>query len=1183
MAVNSRWRRPLYFTLLAAFCSAAQISKATVVLSVSGAGTPPEVDLPGVNAGSTSTVSDSSASLSATGSGTATFSTSISYGTPPVAYKSAQNWLTVSTPTNSITASGASVTITVKGNPTGLQAGPYSATVTFTAGSSSTKLLVTFTPQGVDLTASLPAPLSSLTAGQKAQVGKINVALTNSNGTSTTQSIQASTKTDGGNWLLTSADSAVNVTGPGVITLTVDATNLVGGSTHTATVTVQCVNGAPCLSQSIPVSVSITNPVTISANPSTLTFTAVQGSSSPKTQSFTVSASDSSNMSISTTVTSNGGPWLQAQANPTTTPSTITVTATLGSLQAGTYSGTVRVTAANGAVANVAITFNVTLAAPMFTVSDLSGNPPELDFQQVSAGLPQVQQMTIVLGVSAGTNVNFKISQPNVTWLKNISPLTGSISGSVQVPIQFTADSTGLQAQNFYSASVTISDMAGVIAPLTFPVKLPVSGVDITAALARSFSPVQIGTTAMVNVIQLQVTSTTGMGTSQAVQSMSTPAGWLSTNAESPGQYLVPTSGTGSLNVTVNAQNLTAGSYQGSITISCVNQTCLQQKLPVSVQVTNPSPTLSFITPNSGMAGSTVAVTLAGSYLTGATAINVGGGISANGLQVVNDTEITASFVIPANAAGPQSVTVTTPSGTSDALPFTVTGGQSNTVTTVLPHVAAGGSFVTGFYVVNSGSSPANFSIVFRNDAGAPISLPFTNLGSLSTLSDTIPANGAGYYEAGDPNNPNGVTGSGLVTSDPAITIQAIFRRQTSNVYYEAAVPTSAGSNEVITPFDATTFSANGAQIYTGFAIANMDSANSASLTCTARDTQGSIIPNAISVPSLNPSGHWAGYMFPALAGNRGTIDCTSNTKVGSVALRALGLDAISSLPVVSKGSGSSAVTASLPHVAAGGSFVTGFYVLNAAGIPANFSISFHDDSGAPLVLPFSSLGGLTTLSDTIPANGLAYYEAGDPSNPNGVEGSGLITADPSITIQALFRRQTSNVYYEAAVPTSPGNYEFEVPYDATTFAGNGAQIYTGFAIANLDSANAANVTCTARDAQGNVIPNAISVPSLNPSGHWANYLFPALVGNRGIINCTSNTKIGPVALRALGLDPRSRHCRSSPCAEPSPPPGSNQNSSCKRIWIWRAVSLSGRRSGNPELLFSWRPKSAWPKWGPPR
>src|SRR5438552_2048577 len=91
--------------------------------------------------------------------------------------------------------------------------------------------------------------------------------------------------------------------------------------------------------------------------------------------------------------------------------------------------------------------------------------------------------------------------------------------------------------------------------------------------------------------------------------------------------------------------------------------------------------------------------------------------------------------------------------------------------------------------------------------------------------------------------------------------------------------------------------------------------------------------------------------------------------------------------------------------------------------------------------------------------------------------------------------------------------------FDATTFTGNGAQIYTGIAIANLDSVNTANVSCTARDALGNVIPNAVSVPALNPLVHWANYLFPALTGQRGTLDCSSNTKIGPIGLRALGTN----------------------------------------------------------------
>ena len=206
---------------------------------------------------------------------------------------------------------------------------------------------------------------------------------------------------------------------------------------------------------------------------------------------------------------------------------------------------------------------------------------------------------------------------------------------------------------------------------------------------------------------------------------------------------------------------------------------------------------------------------------------------------------------------------------------------------------------MTGFSVVNTGSHPANFSISFRDDNGNPVSLPFTGLGTLGTLSDTIVANGARYYEAGTPQDAL-IAGSGMVTADAAITMQALFRRLGSdNSYYEAAVPASAGLNELEIPFDDTTFAATGAQIYTGFAFANLDTANSAYVTCTARDATGTIIPGALSVPVLNPLGHWAGYLFPALTGQRGTLDCASNTKIGSIGLRFLGSNTVSSLPVI--------------------------------------------------------------------------------------------------------------------------------------------------------------------------------------------------------------------------------------------------------------------------------------------
>ncbi len=122
--------------------------------------------------------------------------------------------------------------------------------------------------------------------------------------------------------------------------------------------------------------------------------------------------------------------------------------------------------------------------------------------------------------------------------------------------------------------------------------------------------------------------------------------------------------------------------------------------------------------------------------------------------------------------------------------------------------------------------------------------------------------------------------------------------------YFEAAVPSNAGSNEFMIPFDAATFAATGDRFYTGFAVANLDATNQATITRIARDPNGTLIPNAFTAATgplvLAASGHWAGYLFPALAGKRGTIDCTSNTTIAATALR-FGTNAFSSLPVILK------------------------------------------------------------------------------------------------------------------------------------------------------------------------------------------------------------------------------------------------------------------------------------------
>jgi hypothetical protein len=256
------------------------------------------------------------------------------------------------------------------------------------------------------------------------------------------------------------------------------------------------------------------------------------------------------------------------------------------------------------------------------------------------------------------------------------------------------------------------------------------------------------------------------------------------------------------------------------------------------------------------------------------------------------------------------------------------------------------------------------------------------------------------------------------------------------------------------------------------------------------------------------------------LTGLRGTINCVSNTTIAATALRFIGNDAFSSLPVIT-GAATSAQTSALPHFAAAGPWTTGIFVINTGTQPANFSIAFHDDNGVPN-FPF---GGTSPLSGNVPALGMEYYET--PSNPSGdvIAGSGQITAGSSIVVQALFRESANGNYYEAAVPSTAGSKEFEIPFDFTSFAATNQPFYTGVAIANLDPVNTGSLTCTALNSQGTPIPNPFAgsptppPQQLNPLGHWAGFQFPALTGLRGTIDCVSNTTIGATALRFIGND----------------------------------------------------------------
>jgi hypothetical protein len=158
-----------------------------------------------------------------------------------------------------------------------------------------------------------------------------------------------------------------------------------------------------------------------------------------------------------------------------------------------------------------------------------------------------------------------------------------------------------------------------------------------------------------------------------------------------------------------------------------------------AIEFSAPAPTLASITPSSGTRGSSVNVTLTGTNLTGATAVNVaGGGVNVSNVVVVNSTTITATFTITAGAAATaRNVTVVTPGGTSGAVQFTVLVAPAPTLTSIAPnvHVRGGGAFT----VTLTGT---NFLPGATVTAGANITVGTVTVNSATQITTTFSIGG---------------------------------------------------------------------------------------------------------------------------------------------------------------------------------------------------------------------------------------------------------------------------------------------------------------------------------------------------------------------------------------------------------------------------------------------------------
>ena len=493
------------------------------------------------------------------------------------------NWLSISS-TSGTTLTSPSVNV----NITGLIPGTYSGAVTFIWSGGTQTLPVTFV-MGQATTPLLAATTQVMTfngiSGQPNPLPQI-VTVTNSGGGTLNWQATAAT-TIGGAWLSVTASSGALASQQSVqVRIKVALATLVPGTYNgmiTITGTDSSNHPAAGSPQTIPVTFVVQAPCAITATPPALTFQGVVGQPRPAAQPVTIAAGgaciNALNWTATTATATAGGTWLSATpASGTvglTTSSATKVGIKLAGLTAGSYSGTVTITAVDSvtnrpAGAPQTITVNL-VVQPQCTLQSPSQQAETFSSE---AGYNPGASQTFTVGVTGSCKGSVTVT-PTVTvgnetgWLA-VLPSSATLASGQSATFTVTATSASLPLGSYPgSVSLAAVDGSGITiagSPQAVGVTLNVlAAPQLTASQGLSFN-VSTGTSSQ------QITITNAGGTPLNWTAALDPAApsFISLSAKSGTNLLGGTSTTTS--VDINATGLPGGkSYATSVTITAID------------------------------------------------------------------------------------------------------------------------------------------------------------------------------------------------------------------------------------------------------------------------------------------------------------------------------------------------------------------------------------------------------------------------------------------------------------------------------------------------------------------------------------------------------------------------------------------------------------------------------------
>lgn len=411
----------------------------------------------------------------------------------------------------------------------------------------------------------------------------------------------AATTVGGGTWLRVSPTAG---TTPATLAVSVSPGAL-GPGTYRGTVAISAA-GAANPAVLIGVNLVVRTTTQIAADPLRLSFQHQTGTAPPAARKIAVT-SNGAPLAVQVSAESFGaGEWLEASPSFVNTPGEFEVRIQPGDLGPGVYAGRITLGAPGATNTPIAVEVGLTVSASPFLAADRES----VAFaHQVGMAAPPPQGVTVS---STGGPVAFSVATgtPGGEWLR-AGPPTGTTPATAGVWVE-PAD----LAPGPYTGFVTFSSSAAANSPLRVPVSLTVAaGAHLRPSPSQVAFDYQIGGPP-------PAAQMIGLGGGGAAMSFNVAPG---TKTGGPWLAVGPLSGAtdSSVTATVNAANLTAGLYEGSLRVTAAGAANSPVEVPVTLNVTGnpllqPSPaalSFAFQTGGSAPPGRTVAVTSSGTPL----------------------------------------------------------------------------------------------------------------------------------------------------------------------------------------------------------------------------------------------------------------------------------------------------------------------------------------------------------------------------------------------------------------------------------------------------------------------------------------------------------------------------------------------------------------------------------------